>query len=189
MLTVLLGSDSEFVDPGSLTLLPSGGVQIQYEKNPESSFFGSLTFLATIILSIAALVAIGIVVVSQRKKAAIKELAGIFSQTAEMLASGDEYRRAIFECYESLCTVLTRRGFLRRNFETVREFENAIRLALPIREESLVALDRIFEEARYSSHVMGDSHRENAQLALSSVIQDIEELQEIPIRTLQEAEV
>ena len=59
----------------------------------------------------------------------------------------------------------------------------------PIREESLVALDRIFEEARYSSHVMGDSHRENAQLALSSVIQDIEELQEIPIRTLQEAEV
>lgn len=189
VLTVLLGSDSEFVDPGSLTLLPSGGVQIQYEKNPESSFFGSLTFLATIILSIAALVAIGIVVVSQRKKAAIKELAGIFSQTAEMLASGDEYRRAIFECYESLCTVLTRRGFLRRNFETVREFENAIRLALPIREESLVALDRIFEEARYSSHVMGDSHRENAQLALSSVIQDIEELQEIPIRTLQEAEV
>ena len=51
------------------------------------------------------------------------------------------------------------------------------------------SIDRIFEEARYSSHVMGDSHRENAQLALSSVIQDIEELQEIPIRTLQEAEV
>ena len=44
-------------------------------------------------------------------------------------------------------------GFLRRDFETVREFEMAIRKALPIGEDALVALDRIFEEARYSSQV------------------------------------
>ena len=69
---------------------------------------------------------------------------------------------------------LTRRGFLRRNFETVREFEMAIRGALPISEASLVSLDRIFEEARYSSHVLGDAHRDNAQLALSSVVDEIE---------------
>ena len=188
VLSVLLGSDSDYIEPGSLSLLPIGGVQIQYEVEQNGSIFGSFTFVVTLILALAAAVAVGFTVLSRRKRAAIKEMAGIFSQTAEMLASGDEYRKAIFECYESLCSVLTRRGFLRRNFETVREFENAIRLALPIREESLVALDRIFEEARYSSHVMGDSHRENAQLALSSVIQDIEELQEIPVRALQEAE-
>ena len=75
-----------------------------------------------------------------------------------------------------------KRGFLRRNFETVREFESAIRQALPISEASLVSLDRIFEEARYSSHVLGDSHRDNSQLALSQVIQEIEGLEEIPVR-------
>jgi hypothetical protein len=77
-----------------------------------------------------------------------------------------------------------RRGFLRRNFETVREFEYAIREALPISEASLVPLDRIFEEARYSSHVLGDTHRDNAQLALSSVMQEIESIQDIPARDL-----
>ena len=100
-----------------------------------------------------------------------------------MLASGDEFRKAIFECYGRLCAVLMRRGFLRRDFETVREFEIAIRNALPISEASLVALDRIFEEARYSSHVLGSVHRENAQMALASVLQEIEELQEIPQRS------
>ena len=34
-----------------------------------------------------------------------------------------------------------RNGFLRRDFETVREFEMAIRKALPIGEDALVALD------------------------------------------------
>ena len=84
-----------------------------------------------------------------------------------------------------MCSVLMRRGFLRRNFETVREFEYAIREALPISEASLVPLDRIFEEARYSSHVLGDTHRDNAQLALSSVMQEIEAIQDIPTRDLQ----
>jgi len=127
--------------------------------------------------------------ISRRKESAIKELAGIFSQTAEMLAAGDEFRRAIFECYQNLCSILTRRGFLRRNFETVREFEMAIRRAMPISDASLVALDRIFEEARYSSHVLGDLDRENAQISLSNVVSEIEELHEIPNRNVKEAPV
>jgi hypothetical protein len=127
-------------------------------------------------------VALGAIFVNSRRKSAIKELASIFNQTAEMLASGDEYRKAIFQCYQNLCSVLMRRSFLRRNFETVREFESAIRQALPISEASLVSLDRIFEEARYSSHVLGGSHRDNAQLALSSVSQEIEAIQDIPAR-------
>ena len=69
-------------------------------------------------------------------------------------------REAIFNCYEGLCSILMSRGFLRRDFETVREFEMAIRSALPISEQSLLSLDRIFEEARYSSHILGEPHRE-----------------------------
>jgi len=183
-LSIMVGSSSDLIDARSLAKLPTGGILVAYEDESSSSIISTAAYGLAASLVAAIAIALGIVIVNRRKKAAIKELAGIFNQTAEMLASGDEFRKAIFECYERLCSVLMRRGFLRRNFETVREFEVAIRDAIPIREESLMALDRIFEEARYSSHVLGGSHRENAQLALSSVLQEIEELEDIPKRNI-----
>ncbi|MGB1818939.1 MAG: hypothetical protein ACPHK2_04905, partial [Candidatus Poseidoniaceae archaeon] len=79
-----------------------------------------------------AVVIIGIIagayVVSIRRKRAeqIKQFADIFSYTAELLAAGDSIRESIFNCYESLCLELMKQGFLRRDFETVREFEMAV---------------------------------------------------------------
>ncbi len=181
-LSVMLDSDSDFIDARSLAYLPSGGILIEYEEDASDSLFGTAMLGFVFILVVAAALVSVAAVLTRRRKAAIKELAGVFSYTADMLASGDEFRKAIFNCYARLCAVLLRRGFLRRDFETVREFEIAIRNALPINETSLVALDRIFEEARYSSHVLGGLHRENAQIALASVLQEIEELQEIPQR-------
>ena len=185
LLSVMIGSDSEFIDPGSLALLPSSGISIAYEEQEGDSFFGSTAVAIGALLVAVIAIAIGAMAFNTKRKSTIRELAKVLGQTVEMLASGDEYRRAIFLCYENMCSVLMRRGFLRRNFETVREFENAIREALPISEASLVSLDRIFEEARYSSHVLGDTHRDNAQLALSSVMQEIEAVQDIPTRDLQ----
>jgi hypothetical protein len=184
LLTVMIGSDSEFIDPGSLALLPSSGVSITYEKQDDDSIFGSAAVGLGALVIAAIAIAIGAMAFNTKRKSTIRDLAKVLGQTVEMLASGDEYRRAIFLCYENMCSVLMRRGFLRRNFETVREFEHAIREALPISEASLVSLDRIFEEARYSSHVLGDSHRDNAQLALSSVMQEIEAIQDLPKRDL-----
>ena len=181
-LNVMIGSDSDFIPSSSLALLPSGGVVVQYEEQEPESLLGSLGFAAVVVIGIIFGAALGVMFLNSRKKTAIKELSNVFNQTAEMLASGDEYRKAIFKCYQNLCSVLMKRGFLRRNFETVREFESAIRQALPISEASLVSLDRIFEEARYSSHVLGDSHRDDSQLALSQVIQEIEGLEELPVR-------
>jgi len=118
----------------------------------------------------------------RRKQSALSELADIFAYTAELLAAGDEFREAIFNCYESLCAILMKHRFLRRDFETVREFEMAIRKALPINEESLVALDSVFEEARYSRHEMGEAHKSQAQEALARILNEIEVMQDIPIR-------
>jgi len=76
-----------------------------------------------------------------------------------------------------------RRGFLRRDFETVREFEMAIRAALPnLSEESLSALDSVFEEARYSRHEMGQVHKTSAQEALTRVANEIGQIGDIPNR-------
>jgi len=178
---VCFTTDSDSVDyDGKIFLVNHGGLEIEYEQQAGKSF-GFTTILVAVLIALAVVAGAGMLM-RRRRQAAIDELAGVFSYTAELLAAGDEVRESIFNCYESLCQILMRRGFLRRDFETVREFEMAIRNALPISEQALVALDRIFEEARYSSHVLGEPHRQNAQMALSTVLQEIDELQEVPER-------
>ena len=136
------------------------------------------------IVSIFSIIALSTLFYSRRRKAKrFREFSNIFGYAAELLAAGDEIREAIFNCYEGLVSVLQKRGFLRRDFETVREFEVAIRKALPIREEALISLDRVFEEARYSSHELGDSERARAKAALSDVLRAISEMQDVPDRS------
>ena len=116
-----------------------------------------------------------------RRREATDELAEIFSYTAELLAAGDAIREAIFHCYEELCGVLMSHGHLRRDFETVREFEMAIRKAMPtLSEESLTALDNMFEIARYSRHELGDGHRSQATAALQRAIAEIQNASQMP---------
>ena len=179
-------SDSLFIDPSNRTWLATQQnlnphVTIEYEVTEQSSILESLLYGSLLLILLIGIAGSGLYY-QRRRNATIDELAGIFSYTAELLAAGDEFREAIYNCYESLCQILMRRGFLRRDFETVREFEIAIRSALPISEQSLISLDRIFEEARYSSHVLGEGHRQNAQIALNAVLQEIDQLQDIPVR-------
>ena len=182
-LSLIFQTDSQLISPADRFWLANehGGIQMTYEDPaPLLTFWQIIALIgAAIILGTVAGLALSL---RKRRQVAMDELAGIFSYTAELLAAGDEIREAIFNCYESLCNILMRHGFLRRDFETVREFEMAIRKALPISEQALVALDRIFEEARYSSHRLGDGHRQNAQHALSMVLQEIDDLQEVPER-------
>ncbi len=117
----------------------------------------------------------------KRREDAIKELSDIFSYTAELLAAGDEMREAIYMCYENLCQALMKHGYLRRDFETIREFEMGIRKALPIKETSLMNLDQVFEEARYSAHEMTDRHKQFAQESLLSVLNDIDNMEQVSV--------
>ena len=113
----------------------------------------------------------------------LQEAAEVFAYTAELLAAGDSIREAIFNCYQGLCGVLQQNGFLRRDFETVREFEVAIRQAMPqISDDALLALDNMFEMARYSRDELGAQHQQAAQLALDKMIQEISSLAAIPNR-------
>ena len=181
-LKIEFSSDSDIIDPVNATQLAQfSEVSINYQAEASDSLLRPAiisVLLVAFMIGVSALVTI-----RNRKKAAIDELAGVFSYTAELLAAGDEVREAIFNCYEGLCKILMSRGFLRRDFETVREFEMAIRSALPISEQALLSLDRIFEEARYSSHVLGNQHRESAQMALNSVLQEIDQLEDVPSRS------
>ena len=158
------------------------GIPVDYEYEGENtSIFQSLWFYAILALLVGAVVAF--VIMRKRAESAAKEIADIFSYTAELLAAGDSMREAIFQCYESLVHVLMGRGFLRRDFETVREFEMAIRAALPnLSDEALSSLDNVFEEARYSRHEMGEVDKNNAQEALTRVVGEIQQIGDIPSR-------
>ena len=138
-----------------------------------------------LVVLLAALVAGGVVLYRRKKLAddVLKDAAEVFAYTAELLAAGDAIREAIFTCYQDLCGLLQQRGFLRRDFETVREFEFAIRQALQgVSEEALTALDNTFEMARYSREEMGAQHQEVAVQALTRMSGEIAQIQSIPQR-------
>ncbi|MGB1587777.1 MAG: transglutaminase domain-containing protein [Poseidonia sp.] len=138
-----------------------------------------------LVVLLAALVAGGVALYRRKRMAddLLKDAAEVFAYTAELLAAGDAIREAIFTCYQDLCGLLQQRGFLRRDFETVREFEFAIRQALQgVSEEALTALDNTFEMARYSREEMGAQHQEVAVQALTRMSGEIAQIQSIPQR-------
>ncbi|MED5567207.1 MAG: hypothetical protein VX382_05055, partial [Candidatus Thermoplasmatota archaeon] len=107
--------------------LRSDGFAPQYEFEAEQAETPWWSYVLVVLL--AALIAGG-VVLYRRKMIAddlLKDAAEVFAYTAELLAAGDAIREAIFTCYQDLCGLLQQRGFLRRDFETVREFEFAVR--------------------------------------------------------------
>ena len=163
--------------------LRSEGFAPQYEFAEEQAETPWWSYLLVLVL--AALVAGG-VVMYRRKKVAddlLKDAAEVFAYTAELLAAGDAIREAIFTCYQDLCGLLQQRGFLRRDFETVREFEFAIRQALQgVSEDALTALDNTFEMARYSREEMGAQHQDVALQALNRMAGEIAQMQAIPQR-------
>ena len=182
-LRIRVDTDDERISDSSIQALDNQygnqGLSLQREDPKDSSDFNWQLVVALILF---AAIAVGVYLWRRRGTDAIKEVQDIISYTAELLASGDEIRMIIFSCYENLCSVLMKYRFLRRDFETVREFEMAIRKALPISDKALVALDSVFEEARYSRHELTEAHKTQAQEALSNVLAELEKLTEIPAR-------
>jgi hypothetical protein len=149
------------------------GFTPSYEFEAEASEVSPWTYVALVF--IAAAVALGTVLYRQRRQnELLSEMTEVFEYTAELLAAGDAIREAIFNCYQNLCSTLQTRGLLRRDFETVREFEVAIRQATPgISDEALDSLDNMFEMARYSREELGPSHQQSAQGALDKMITEL----------------
>jgi hypothetical protein len=153
---------------------------LEYESQSEVADSVS-NWIYALVLALVVAAGAGAWILYARRREAIDELAEIFSYTAELLAAGDAIREAIFHCYEELSGVLMAHGHLRRDFETVREFEMAIRKAMPtISDESLTALDNMFEIARYSRQELGDEHRNQATIALQRAVAEIQNATQMP---------
>ncbi|MCK5558963.1 MAG: DUF4129 domain-containing protein, partial [Thermoplasmata archaeon] len=74
----------------------------------------------------------------------------------------DEVRQAIFRAYKSMLRVMEKYEFTRKKWMTPREFEAIIKSALPIDKKHITNLTNIFEEARYSNHLMTEDFKAQA---------------------------
>jgi hypothetical protein len=110
------------------------------------------------------------------KKRALRGMQTIIRRAADQLVAGNEYAAVIFKAYRKLATNMKRYGYMRRDSETFREFEKAIRIALPIDQKAMSDFLTVLEEARYSQHEMGEPDRDRAIQALRAVQYSLEKV-------------
>ena len=138
---------------------------------------GSRSNLALAGLAVAA--AVGVIAVALYQAAGLRTLTvmqKIIKRALYGLATGDEYRKTIYEAYSSMCAHLAKYGYSRQDHVTPREFARAMKLALPLDTESIRALTRLFEEARYSDHSLGERSRRSAIENLRHIEKELDKL-------------
>ena len=160
--------------------LYSGNItmKVDYMKSKVSDqsdgIFTPNTIIAIIIVILGASIA-GVMyyqrVVARRQ---VEALRGILTDTMLQLKAANEYIAIIFDCYKQLVKHFRRHGFMKKVYETTREFESAVRGAFHmIPTDQLDAFIAIFEEARYSDHDIGPSHRDRAVSTLNEITKSL----------------
>jgi len=133
-------------------------------------------FLLPIILAFLFASIIGAVMYKRyAERRRIRILQGILTDTMMQLRVANEYVQVIFNCYKDLVRFFRQHGFMKKVYETTREFEWAVREALrgiasPAELDGFLS---IFEEARYSDHQITASHRDRAMQTLQAITTSI----------------
>ena len=104
----------------------------------------------------------------------LRELQRILESTALAIEENMDYRDSIVHSYKEMCKVLQRYGYLRRHFETVREFQKALQEALSLDQDSVARLTGLYEDADYATTDLDDDHKLNAVSALRTVIESLD---------------
>ena len=153
-------------------------LEVHYKESAitdsSEGIFTPTTIMALIIVLLGALVA-GVMyyqrVVARRQ---VEALRGILTDTMLQLQAANEYIAIIFDCYKQLVKHFRRHGFMKKVYETTREFESAVRGAFHmVPADQLDAFVAIFEEARYSDHEIGPSHRDRAIATLNEITKSL----------------
>jgi len=152
--------------------------EIHYRKatvnDQAAGIFTPSTIMALIIVLLGAAIA-GVMyyqrVIARRQ---VEALRGILTDTMLQLQAANEYIAIIFDCYKQLVKHFRRHGFMKKVYETTREFESAVRGAFHmVPADQLDGFIAIFEEARYSDHEIGPSHRDRAIQTLNAIAQSL----------------
>jgi hypothetical protein len=108
--------------------------------------------------------------ITHKRRQEIEGLKYIIKRTTKQLIAGNEYVATIFKLYRRLSHHLKKFGHLRKEGETFREFEVALRNAIPyIDARQFSFFISILEEARYSSHRITPQHQNKAINCLNAI--------------------
>ncbi|MCS5533026.1 MAG: hypothetical protein NZ736_02065 [Candidatus Poseidoniaceae archaeon] len=136
----------------------------------DSSLFTPQNMMAFAIVLMAALIAGFMYWQRVLERRQVHALKGILTDTMMQLEASNEYIAAIFDCYKNLVKHFRKHGFMKKVYETTREFETAVRAAFSmVPNEQLDSFLTIFEEARYSDHNIGAEHRDKAMSTLGAI--------------------
>lgn len=83
-------------------------------------------------------------------------------------------RDRIINCYQHLVTTVSSLGACVSSDLTARELERAVRSTFALKGQSITELTQLFEEARYSLHVISDNDAIEAHRCLESVAKELE---------------
>ncbi|MCH1540965.1 MAG: DUF4129 domain-containing protein [Candidatus Poseidonia sp.] len=129
---------------------------------------GNLVGFAIILMALLIAGAIYYQRVQERRQ--VQALRGILTDAMMQLEASNEYIAAIFDCYKSLVKHFKKYGFMKKVYETAREFEAAVRSAFNmVPSDQMDDFLSIFEEARYSEHTIDATHRDRAIQTLNTI--------------------
>jgi len=137
-------------------------------------FFSPENAMAFSIVLMALLVASALYYRRVMSRRQVQSLRGILTDTMMQLEASNEYIKIIFDCYKNLVRHFRKYGFMKKVYETTREFEAAVRAAFNmVPPQQLDAFLTIFEEARYSDHNIGVMQRDQAISTLGAITTSI----------------
>tara|TARA_Y100001949_G_scaffold44990_1_gene37128 strand:- start:2100 stop:3272 length:1173 start_codon:yes stop_codon:yes gene_type:complete len=110
----------------------------------------------------------------------LRAIRQVLTTTATELEANLDFRDAIISSYREMCRVLQGHGYLRSRFETVREFQQALRQAMPLDQDSLSRLTRLYEIADYALPDPGEQARSEAIASLRVVLESLEAMLHAP---------
>ncbi|MEE9237481.1 MAG: DUF4129 domain-containing protein [Thermoplasmata archaeon] len=95
-------------------------------------------------------------------------------ETLYRLRLGEEVRSAILKCYAGMTQLFRKRGLRFGDYVTARELEQLARKRMALSSGSAIRLRELFEEARYSSHILSDEYKDAAIQCLNKVMAELE---------------
>ncbi len=102
-----------------------------------------------------------------------KEISSKIEKMVDRFDKREDMRFKIIKIYSLMSRLLEEKGVSEKDFLTPREFEERAEDRLGISKPTLSHLIDIFEEARYSSHRMDETSKDNAQLYLSKLKEEL----------------
>ncbi len=170
-------------DEGKSYFEPSKTLMIDTTHHPPSpeptpSFYDEYGWLiwTVVVIVIVFLIIFFFAMRWYTKQQRIRGMRRIIKRAADQLIAGNEYTAVIFKSYQKLGVHLRKYGYLRRESETFREFEDAVRTALPIDRMSMDDFLKLLEEARYSTHQIGENQRNDAIRNLRAIERSLDRI-------------